>query len=120
MKQKLRMFAIHQTAISLQRTNNLNPRTSSYPALNEPNRMNSAYFIIHPGKSPPPQNDCRLKSDFKNKNKKQKNNGSTSSTFPIQPGFSQNQPAAITLNTSFPRTLDCSQGTHLFQNSHKV
>ena len=29
----------------------------------------------------------------------------TSSIFPIQPNFSQNQPAAITLNTSSPRTL---------------
>jgi hypothetical protein len=28
-----------------------------------------------------------------------------SSTFPIQPDFSQDQPAAITLNTSSPRTL---------------
>jgi len=30
----------------------------------------------------------------------------TSPTFPIQPDFPQNQPAAITLNTSFPLTLD--------------
>ena len=29
----------------------------------------------------------------------------TSSTFPIQPDFSQNQSAAIILNTSSPRTL---------------
>jgi hypothetical protein len=29
----------------------------------------------------------------------------TSPTFPIQPNFSQNQPAAITLNTSSTRTL---------------
>ena len=29
----------------------------------------------------------------------------TSSTFPIQPDFSQNQLAAITLNTGSPRTL---------------
>jgi len=29
----------------------------------------------------------------------------TSSTFPIQPDFSQNQPAAITLNTGSPQTL---------------
>ena len=29
----------------------------------------------------------------------------TSSTFPIQPDFSQNQPAAITLNTGSPWTL---------------
>jgi hypothetical protein len=31
--------------------------------------------------------------------------GFTSSTFPIQLDFSQNQPAAITLNTGSPRTL---------------
>jgi hypothetical protein len=24
--------------------------------------MKSAYFAIHPGKNPPPQNDCRLES----------------------------------------------------------
>ena len=64
MKQKLRLFAIHQTATSLQRTNNLNPRTRWYPALDESNRMKSAYFTIHPGKNPPPQNGCRLKSVF--------------------------------------------------------
>jgi hypothetical protein len=29
----------------------------------------------------------------------------TSSTFPTQPDFSQNQPAAFTLNTGSPRTL---------------
>jgi hypothetical protein len=34
-----------------------------------------------------------------------KSTGFTSSTFPIQPDFSQNQPAAITLNTGSPRTL---------------
>jgi hypothetical protein len=28
----------------------------------------------------------------------------TSSTFPIQPDFSQNQPVAITVNTGSPRT----------------
>ena len=33
--------------------------------------------------------------------------GFTSSTFPIQPEFSQNQPAAITLNTGSPQTLMC-------------
>ena len=48
MKQKFRMFAIHQTPTSLQQTDNLNPRTKSYPALDESNRMKSAYFIIHP------------------------------------------------------------------------
>jgi len=33
--------------------------------------------------------------------------GFTSSTFPIQPDFSQNQLAAITLNTGSPRKLVC-------------
>jgi hypothetical protein len=64
MKQKLRLFAIHQTAISLQRTNNLSPRTNWYLALDESNHMRFAYFTIHPGKNPPPQNGCRLKSEF--------------------------------------------------------
>jgi hypothetical protein len=62
MKQKLRLFAIHQTATSLQRTYNLNPRSRWYPALDESNRMKSTYFIIYLGKNPPPQNGCRLKS----------------------------------------------------------
>jgi hypothetical protein len=53
---------IHQTATSLQRTDNLNPRTKWYSALDESNRMKSAYFTIHPGKNPPPQNGCQLKS----------------------------------------------------------
>ena len=103
MKQKLRMFAIHQTATSLQRTNNLNPRTRWYPALDESNRMKSAYFTIHhnsSGKNPPPQNGDWLKSGLFFKS-----TGFTSSTFPLQPDFSQNQPAAITLNTGSPRTL---------------
>jgi hypothetical protein len=64
MQQKLRMFAIHQTATSLQRTYNLNPRTTWCPALDESNRMKFAYFTIHSGKNHPHQNDCRLKSDF--------------------------------------------------------
>jgi hypothetical protein len=34
-----------------------------------------------------------------------KGTGFTSSTFPIQPDFSQNQPAASTLNTGSPRAL---------------
>ena len=34
-----------------------------------------------------------------------KSTGFTPSTFPIQPNFSQNQPAAITLNTGSPQTL---------------
>jgi hypothetical protein len=64
MKQKLQLFAIYQTATSLQRTCNLNPRTIWYPALDESRYMKSAYFIMHPNKSPPPQNGCRLKSAF--------------------------------------------------------
>jgi hypothetical protein len=51
------------------------------------------------GKNPPPQNGCRLKSVFF------KSTGFTSSTFLIQPDFSQNQLAAITLNTGSPQTL---------------
>jgi hypothetical protein len=64
MKQKLRLFVIHQTAASLQRTNNLDPRSNRHPALDESNRMESTYFIVHPGKNPPPQNGCRLKAGF--------------------------------------------------------
>jgi hypothetical protein len=63
--------------------------------------MKSAYFTIHPGKNPPQQKGCRLKSVFF----KIKNTGFTSSTFPIQLDFSQNQLAAITLNTGSLRTL---------------
>ena len=100
MKQKLRLFVIHQTTASLQWTNYLNPLTRGYLALDESNRMKSGCFIIHPGKNPPPQNGCQLKSDFF-----QKNTGFTSSTSPSQPDFSQNQPVAITLNTVSPRTL---------------
>jgi hypothetical protein len=87
MKQTLRMFAIHQTATSLQRTDNLNPRTICYPTQNESNRMESAYFAIHLGKNPPPQNGCRLKSGFYFYFYSA---GFTSSTFPIQPDFTQN------------------------------
>ena len=55
--------------------------------------MKSTYFTIHPGKSPPPENDCWLKSVFC----VFKSTGFTSSTFPIQP-------AAMTLtNTGCPR-----------------
>ena len=43
------------------------------------NRMKSAYFKIHMGKNPPPQNDYQLKSIFL------KSTNFTSSTFPIQP-----------------------------------
>ena len=63
--------------------------------------MKSAYFTIHPGKNPPPQNGCRLKFNFFFF----KSTGFTSSTFPIRSDCSQNQPAAITLNTGSPRTL---------------
>jgi hypothetical protein len=49
MKQKLCLFAIHQITTSLQRTNNLNPRTRWHPALDESNQMKSTYFTIHPG-----------------------------------------------------------------------
>jgi hypothetical protein len=42
MKQKLRLFAIHQTATNLQWTDNLNPRTRWYPVLDESNRTKSA------------------------------------------------------------------------------
>jgi hypothetical protein len=62
-------------------------------------RWKSAFFIIHPGKIPP-QYCCRWKSDLFFKS-----TGFTTSTFPIQLDFSQNQPAAITLNTGSPRTL---------------
>jgi hypothetical protein len=62
--------------------------------------MKSGCFIIHPGKIPPPQNGCQLKSEYF-----QKNTGFTSSTFSSQPDCSQNQPAAITLNTGSPWTL---------------
>ena len=64
MKQKLRLSNIHQIATSLQQTHSLNPRTRWYPTLNESNRMKSAYFTIHLGKNPPPQNSCELKSFF--------------------------------------------------------
>jgi hypothetical protein len=64
MKQKLRLFAIHQIVTSLQRTANLNPRIKWHLALDESNRMKSTYFTIHPSKNPPPQNGCRLKSVF--------------------------------------------------------
>jgi hypothetical protein len=64
MKQNLLMFIIHQTATRLQRIDNLNPRTIWYHALDESNRMKSAYFTIHPGNNPPHQNGCWLKSGF--------------------------------------------------------
>ena len=61
--------------------------------------MKSAYFKINLSKNPPPQNGCWLTSGFL------KSASFTSSTFPIQPDFTQNQSAAITLNTGSPRTL---------------
>ena len=51
--------------------------------------------------NPPPQNGCWLKSVLIFL----KSTGFTSSTFPIQPDFSQNQAATITLNTGSPGTL---------------
>ena len=100
MKQKLRLFTIDQTARSLQRTYNLNPRPIWYPALDESNPMKSAYFTIHRvnilllkmvvGWNP----FCFFKST-----------SFTSSTFPIQQDFSQNQPVAIILDIDSPRTL---------------
>ena len=69
MKQKLHIFAIHQTATSLQRTHNLNCRSRWYPTLDESNKMKSAFFTIHPAKNPPPQNGCRLTSVWKKKRK---------------------------------------------------
>jgi hypothetical protein len=66
--------------------------------------MKSAYFTIHPDKDPPLQNGCRLKSVFVSKS-----TGFTSSTFPIPPDFSQNQPAAVTLNIGSPGTLGGSK-----------
>ena len=104
MKQKLHVFAIHQTATSLQRTYNLNPGIRWYPALYESNRIKFAYFTIHPGKNPPPpQNGCQLKSFFLFFFIK--SIGFTSLTFPTQLDFSQNQLATITLNTGSPQTL---------------
>ena len=95
MKQKLRMLAYHQTATSLQRTDNLNPRSRRYSTLDESNRMKSACFtILHPGKHPPPQNGSRLKSVSLLKAPV-----SHPPTFAIQPDFPWHQPAAITLNT---------------------
>jgi hypothetical protein len=94
------MFAIHQTATSLQRTNDLNPRTKGYPTLDESNRIEIRLFHNSSGKNSPPQNGCQLKSVLFFKD-----TGFTSSTFSIQPDFSQNQLAVITLNTGSPRTL---------------
>jgi hypothetical protein len=63
--------------------------------------MKSAFFTIHPGKKSSPSKwfpvEIRFVFVFKS-------TGFTSSTFPIQPDFSQDQPAAITHNTGSPRT----------------
>jgi hypothetical protein len=61
--------------------------------------MKSAYFKTHPDKNPPPQwLPVEIRFFFGS-------TGFASSTFPIQPDFSQNQLAAITLKTGSPRTL---------------
>jgi hypothetical protein len=70
--------------------------------------MKTTYFIIHLGENYPPQNGCQLKSFFSSSSFQ--STGFTSSTFPIQPDFLQNQPAAITLNTGSHRTLDQTLG----------
>ena len=67
--------------------------------------MKSACFTIHPGENPPPQNGCRLKFVFFKE--------APVSHPPLsQPDFSQNQPAAITLNTSSYRTLGEEEASH--------
>ena len=112
MKQKLRLFTIHQTVASLQQTNILNPSNIWYPALDESNRMEYAYFIIHQGKILLLKMVANWNPFFK------KSTGFTSSTFPIQPDFSQNQPAAITLNTGSPRTLVDAHLTTSIEDRH--
>ena len=46
----------------------------------------------------------------------EKNTGFTSSTFPIQRDFSQNQLATITLNTGSPQTLFQSSIYHIVKS----
>ena len=86
------------------------PKNIWYLTLDELNQMKYAYFKIHPDNYLPPHNNCQLKSAlfvsilfcfvlFC------LNIGFTSSIFPIQSDFSQNQLAVITLNTGSPRTL---------------
>jgi hypothetical protein len=99
MKLKFRMFVIHRTATSLQRTDNLNPRIRWYPALDESNRMKSAYFTMHPGKI------LLLKMVVNWNPVFLKALVSHSPLFPIQPDFSQNKSAATTLNIGSPWTL---------------
>ena len=112
MKQKLRMFATHQTPTNLQRTNNLNLRTKWYPTPNDTNRMKSTYSTTHPGKKilllkmAASWNlfFCFETTTF------------ASSNFPIQPDFSQNQLYAITLNTGSPRTLPRDTAHHAYES----
>ena len=58
------MFAIHQIVTNLHWAYNLKSRTRRYSTLDESNRMKPAYLTFHPGKNPPPQIGCRLKSVF--------------------------------------------------------
>ena len=58
------MFVYHQTAISLQRADSVNPTTSRYLSLDESNQMKSTYSTIHPDENLPSHNGYRLKSDF--------------------------------------------------------
>jgi hypothetical protein len=53
-----------------------------------------AYFTLHAVKMVACSNPFFLSTGF------------TSSTFPIQPDFSQNQPAAITLNIGFSPDIE--------------
>jgi hypothetical protein len=62
--------------------------------------MKSTYFTIHPGKKSSSSKWLPVEIRFFFQS-----TGFTSSTFPIQPDFSQNQLAAITLNTGSPHTL---------------
>ena len=86
MKQTLRMFAIHQTATSLQWIDDLNPRTIWYLTRDESIRMESVYFTIHLGKNPSSSKWLPVEIRFCFF----ESTGFTSSTFPIQPDFSQN------------------------------
>ena len=67
--------------------------------------MKSACFTIHPGKNPPHQNGCQLKSDLYIYIYIYIYILVAKALVSHQPEFSQNQPAAITLNTSSPQTL---------------
>ena len=89
MKQKLRLFAIHQTTTSLHQTYNLNPRTKWYPALDESNWMKSQFIRVKLSSSKWLPVETRLCF---------KSTGFTSSTFQFNRTFLKNQLAAITLN----------------------